>query len=70
MAAIERLEIRMVNLASKTNRVDAIQSFVSQERRLYASSMPTAQPAWATAIRSARAVPRSSNSSPARWPQR
>ncbi len=31
MAAIESVEIRMVNLIPKTKRVDAIQSFVSQE---------------------------------------
>ena len=31
MAAIERVEIRMVDLVPKTKRVDAIQSFVSQE---------------------------------------
>jgi L-alanine-DL-glutamate epimerase-like enolase superfamily enzyme len=31
MAAIERVEIRMVDLAPKVRRVDAIQSFVSQE---------------------------------------
>src|SRR6202046_5124503 len=31
MAVIERVEIRMVDLVPKTKRVDAIQSFVSQE---------------------------------------
>src|SRR5882757_8951103 len=31
MAAIERVEIRMVDLVPKVKRVDAIQSFVSQE---------------------------------------
>ena len=31
MAAIGSVEIRMVNLIPKTKRVDAIQSFVSQE---------------------------------------
>jgi len=31
MAAVESVEIRMVNLIPKTKRVDAIQSFVSQE---------------------------------------
>ncbi|HXW20528.1 MAG TPA: mandelate racemase/muconate lactonizing enzyme family protein, partial [Roseiarcus sp.] len=31
MAAIESVEIRMVDLTPKTKRVDAIQSFVSQE---------------------------------------
>jgi L-alanine-DL-glutamate epimerase-like enolase superfamily enzyme len=31
MAVIESVEIRMVDLIPKTKRVDAIQSFVSQE---------------------------------------
>jgi hypothetical protein len=45
----------MVDLKSKVKRVDAIQSFVSQERPSSASPIPTARSELATATRSAPA---------------
>jgi hypothetical protein len=40
MATIERVEIRMVDLKPKVKRVDAIQSFVSQETPATATLRP------------------------------
>jgi hypothetical protein len=52
MAAIERGEIRIVDLKPKVKRVDAIQSFVSRETPSCGSSTPMARPALPIAIRS------------------
>ena len=61
MAVIERVEIRMVDLMPKVKRVDAIQSFVSQETPIVRITDATARSASATATRSAPAALPSSN---------
>lgn len=66
MAAIERVEIRMVDLKPKVKRVDAMESFVSQETPIVRITDADGRPASAIAIRLARGAARSSNSSAVR----
>ena len=61
MAVIESVEIRMVDLIPKTKRVDAIQSFVSQETPIVRITDADGAAGVATATRLARAVLPSSN---------
>ena len=74
MAANESVEIRMADLIPKTKRVDAIQCFVSRETPIVRIADADADADGAVGVgyslRLARAVLRSSNSSPARWRQR
>ena len=70
MAANEGVEIRMADLIPKTKRVDAIQCFVSQETPIVRIADADGAVGVGYSLRLARAVLRSSNSSPARWRQR
>jgi len=61
MAKIERVEIWMVDLKPKVKRVDAIQSFVSQETPIVRIFDTDGAVGTAIPIQLAQAVPPSSN---------